>query len=59
MTARGRVVQRHVLYPGEINDTQELVCAELAAADPCCSVMARKLAIALQNAGSLLALPRQ
>src|SRR5689334_14477708 len=23
-TARGRVVQRHVLYLGEINDTQEL-----------------------------------
>src|SRR5258705_2422676 len=25
-TARGRVVQRHVLYLGEINDTQDLAC---------------------------------
>ena len=26
--AGGRVVQRHVLYLGEINDTQEVTCAD-------------------------------
>jgi hypothetical protein len=29
MTGRGRVVLRHVLYLGEINDTQESAGAEL------------------------------
>lgn len=43
MTGRERVVQRHVLYLGEINDTQELACAELllGCAAPCADARGR------------------